>query len=409
MAMTASPELDVLIIGAGIGGLTLAHALIQRGEKVRVLESAPALENVGAGIQIPPNAVKVLRALGLEKAVTAKAFQPRAIEARMGRSGRRVFDIPLAEEAEKRWGAPYLHIHRADYIAALSEGLPEGAIELSARVESYQHTENDVSVSLADGRKLTSQYLIGADGIRSVLRAQLLGPDAPQFTGNMAWRAVVPAERLGDLVPNPTACAWFGPNRHAVTYRLGEQGQLVNFVGVVEQESWQEEGWSLQGEKSEALKDFEGWHPVIRNLLENADKLHRWALFDRTPLEKWVEGQAALMGDAAHPMLPFLAQGAAMAVEDAWVLADVIASGQDLSAYQNLRHTRTSKVQAASRANMGLFHKASLPAQILTYGPMWAAGKLVPSLVHRRMDWLYGFEAASNLAGEFVVNSDLLS
>ena len=396
MTIKGSADLDVLIIGAGIGGLTLAHALIQRGKNVRVLESAPALETVGAGIQISPNAVKVLRALGLEKAVTANAFQPRAIEARMGRSGRSVFEIPLALEAEKRWGASYLHIHRADYITALSETLPVGTIELNARVKSYQHTENDVSVSLADGRKLTAPYLIGADGIRSVMRAQMLGPDAPQFTGNMAWRAVVPAERLGELVPNPTACAWFGPNRHAVTYRLGAQGQLVNFVGVVEQESWQEEGWSLQGDKAEALRDFEDWHPVICNLLENADELHRWALFDHAPLEKWVEGRAALMGDAAHPMLPFLAQGAAMAVEDAWVLADVISSGQDLSTYQKLRLSRTSKVQAASRANMGLFHKASLPAQLLTYGPMWAAGKLVPSLVHRRMDWLYGFETTSN-------------
>ena len=394
MTIKGSADLDVLIIGAGIGGLTLAHALIQRGKNVRVLESAPALETVGAGIQISPNAVKVLRALGLEKAVTANAFQPRAIEARMGRSGRSVFEIPLALEAEKRWGASYLHIHRADYITALSETLPVGTIELNARVKSYQHTENDVSVSLADGRKLTAPYLIGADGIRSVMRAQMLGPDAPQFTGNMAWRAVVPAERLGELVPNPTACAWFGPNRHAVTYRLGVQGQLVNFVGVVEQESWQEEGWSLQGDKAEALRDFEDWHPVICNLLENADELHRWALFDRAPLEKWVEGRAALMGDAAHPMLPFLAQGAAMAVEDAWVLAEVIASGQDLSAYQKLRLLRTSKVQAASRANMGLFHKASLPAQLLTYGPLWAAGKLVPAFVHRRMDWLYGFDAA---------------
>ena len=396
MAMTASPKLDVLIIGAGIGGLTLAHALTQRGKTVRVLESAPALENVGAGIQIPPNAVKVLRALGIDKAVTANAFQPRAIEARMGRSGRPVFNIPLAEDAEKRWAAPYLHIHRADYIAALSEGLPMGTIELNARAKSYQQTADDVTVTLANGRELTSQYLIGADGIRSVIRAHMLGPDAPQFTGNLAWRAVVPAARLGEFVPNPTACAWFGPNRHAVTYRLGTQGQRVNFVGVVEKESWQEEGWSLQGDKDEALKDFAGWHPIIRNLLENAEDLHRWALFDRAPLKKWVDDRVALMGDAAHPMLPFLAQGAAMAVEDAWVLADVISSGQDLSTYQKLRLSRTSKVQAASRANMGLFHKASLPAQLLTYGPMWAAGKLVPSLVHRRMDWLYGFETTSN-------------
>ena len=391
----ASSEIDVLIVGAGVGGLTLAHALMQRGKNIRILESAAVLENVGAGIQIPPNAVKVLRALGLENTVMKTAFQPRAIEARMGRSGRPVFDIPLAGDAEKRWGAPYLHIHRADYITALSAGLPKGVLQLNARVSAYQQTAESVSVTLTDGSELDAQYLVGADGIRSSIRQQMLGADAPQFTGNMAWRAVVPAERLGDLAPNPTACAWFGPNRHAVTYRLGAQGKFVNFVGVVEQETWQEEGWSLAGDKADALKDFEGWHPIIRNVIENADTLNRWALFDRAPLPTWIQGRAALMGDAAHPMLPFLAQGAAMAVEDAWVLADVMSSGQDLSAYQSRRLARTSKVQAASRANMGLFHKSALPSQLMTYGPMWAAGKLAPNIVHKRMDWLYGYDVLS--------------
>ena len=393
MSATANAQNPILIIGAGIGGLTLAHALLQRGMNVRILENAPALEKVGAGIQIPPNAMKVLRALDLEAAVKKYAFQPRAIEARMGRSGRPVFDIPLAQTSEKRWGAPYLHIHRADYISALSSGLPKGVLQLNTKAVSYDQTKEGVSVTLRGGQVLTANYLIGADGLRSTIRQQMLGKDTPQFTGNMAWRAVVPIDRLGKLAPNPTACAWFGPNRHAVTYRLGAQGQLVNFVGVVEQDVWQEEGWSLSGDKAEALKDFEGWHPIIRNLIENADRLNRWALFDRAPLNTWTDGRVALMGDAAHPMLPFLAQGAAMAVEDAWVLAEVISSGQPLADYQNRRLARTSKVQAASRANMGLFHKASLPAQLLTYGPMWAAGKLVPKIVHRRMDWLYGYDA----------------
>jgi len=324
--------------GAGIGGLTLAHALLQRGMNVRILENAPALENVGAGIQIPPNAMKVLRALDLETAVKKYAFQPRAIEVRMGRSGRPVFDIPLVQTAKKRWGALYLHIHRADYISALSSGLPKGVLQLNTKAVSYDQTKESVSVTLRDGQVLTANYLIGADGLRSTIRQQMLGKDAPQFTGNMAWRAVVPIDRLGKLAPNPTACAWFGPNRHAVTYRLGAQ--------------WQEEGWSLSGDKAEALKDFEGWHPIIQNLIENADRLNRWALFDRAPLNTWTEGRIALMGDAAHPMLPFLAQGAAMAVEDAWVLAEVISSGQALSDYQDRRLARTTKVQAASRANI---------------------------------------------------------
>ena len=383
----------ILIVGAGIGGLTLAHALLKRGLSVRVFESAAALENVGAGIQIPPNAMKVLRALGLESAVTARAFRPEAIEARMGQTGRGVFNIPLAEYATERWGAPYLHIHRADYIAALSGRLPKDIIQFGARVASYRQTEPDVSVRLEDGSSIQGAYLIGADGIRSTIRAQMLGADAPEFTGNMAWRAAVPIESLGELVPNPTACAWFGPGRHAVTYRLGAKGHLVNFVGVVEREDWREEGWSVSGDRADALKDFGGWHPVIQRIIESADTLHRWALFDRKPLSQWTAGRVALMGDAAHPMLPFLAQGAAMAVEDAWVLAEVISKGQDLGEYQKRRLTRTSKVQAASRANMGLFHKQTRAAQLATYGPMWMAGKVAPNIVHRRMDWLYGYDA----------------
>jgi len=218
---------DVLIVGAGIGGLTLAHALIQEGLSVNVLERASTLEHVGAGIQIPPNAVKVLRAIDLDHVIKKHAFQPKAIEARMGQSGRAVFDIPLAHAAENRWGAPYFHIHRADYIAALSGHLPGHVIELNSRVTAYENQDDGVSVTLADGRQTWCKYLIGADGIRSTLREQMLGPDAPNFTGNMAWRAVVPTERLGNLSPNPTACAWFGPKRHAVTYRLGPHGDYL--------------------------------------------------------------------------------------------------------------------------------------------------------------------------------------
>lgn len=390
-ANTAS-QIDVLIVGAGIGGLTLAHALLRRGKTVQVLERATALESVGAGIQIPPNAMKVLRNLHLDDAVMERAFKPEAIETRMGQSGRSVFKIPLVEYAASRWGAPYLHIHRADYIALLSESLPDGIIQLGAKVTSYGQNTERVSVTLSDGMSVNGQYLIGADGIRSSVREQILGPDAPKFTGNVAWRAVVPIDRLGDFAPSPTACAWFGSGRHAVTYRLGADGEMVNFVGVVERDDWQEEGWSNVGDTHDALFDFDGCHPIIRKLIENADNLHLWALFDRDPLPKWVDDRVALMGDAAHPMLPFLAQGAAMAVEDAWVLAEVISNGDDLSAYQTRRHTRTTKVQAASRANMGLFHKASRTAQLMTYGPMWMAGKLAPNIVHRRMDWLYGYD-----------------
>ncbi len=388
-------EHPVIIVGAGIGGLTLAHALLVRGIDVRILESAPALEPVGAGIQIPPNAVKVLRALNLETTVTKRAFRPTAIEARMGESGRRVFDIPLADQAVSRWGAPYLHIHRADYITALREALPDGVLYLGARVQAYKQNPNAVTVTLTNGETFEGHTLIGADGIRSTIRTQMLGADTPRFTGNVAWRAVVPMAALGDHAPRPTACAWFGKGRHAVTYRLGADGTHANFVGVVERDDWQDEGWSLEGQKSDALADFDGWHPTITHLIKSADTLHKWALFDRDPLMKWTDQRVALMGDAAHPMLPFLAQGAAMAVEDAYVLAQGIANGRPLMEFQTQRLARTSKVQAASRANMGLFHKRSRLSQLATYGPMWVAGHVAPTLVHRRMDWLYGHDVTA--------------
>ncbi len=385
-------EKPVLIIGAGIGGLTLAHALIARDVDVRILESAAELKAVGAGIQIPPNAMKVLRALGLDQAVMTHAFQPKAIEARMGESGRAVFDIPLAEQAISRWGAPYFHIHRADYIDALRDTLPENVLQLGARVKSYAQDKDGVQVTLTHGATLDGQILVGADGIKSIIRTQMLGPDAPNFTGNVAWRAVVPMTALGEHAPRPTACAWFGRGQHAVTYRLGKDGQLANFVGVVEQGDWREEGWSIEGKKTEALADFSGWHPTITTLIENAETLHKWALFDRAPLTQWVDGRVVLLGDAAHPMLPFMAQGAAMAVEDAYVLAKVVADNRALSDYQNQRLRRTAEVQAASRANMGVFHKHTTLSQLMTYGPMWMAGKILPNIVHRRMDWLYGFD-----------------
>lgn len=385
----------ILIAGAGIGGLTTAIACRRHGMDVTVLEAAPALKEVGAGIQISPNAMKVLRALKLENAVREAAFQPWSIEARMGESGRLVFDIPLANQSEARWGAPYLHIHRARYIEILAAQLPPQSLRMGAKLSAYEILGQGVRVRLESGERIEADVLIGADGIKSVVRDQMFGPSKARFTGNVAWRAVVPMDRLGKDAPRPTACAWFGRGRHAVTYRLGAEGNLANFVGVVERGDWQEEGWSIQGSREEAFTDFAGWHPTITKLIEHTDQLNRWALFDRPPLEMWRDGPVTLLGDAAHPMLPFLAQGAAMAVEDAYVLANALSKlpvEDALESYQAQRLSRTSKVQAASRANMGTFHKRSRSAQLATYGPMWLASRLSPSLVHRRMDWLYGHD-----------------
>ena len=394
--------MHVLIAGAGIGGLTTALCCVQHGLDVTVLERAPIIAEVGAGIQLPPNAMHVFRKLGLEDALRAVSVAPDAIETRMGMSGRTIFNIPLADHAEKKWGAPYLHIHRADYIAVLLDALKTRApqaLRLGQPVSHYEQNEDQVRI---DGQAtLTGDVLIGADGIQSVIRQQMLGEDAARFTGNVAWRATVPMDVLGDLAPKRTACAWMGEGRHAVTYQL-RSGDLANFVGVVERDGWTEEGWTIKGSKAELMDDFAGWHPVITNLIQavDEDQLYRWALFDRPPLTHWTDGRVALLGDSAHPMLPFLAQGAAMAVEDAWVLAKNLSRNRpppmSLKAYADQRQARTAKVQSVSRANMGIFHKRGRVAQLATYGPMWLAGHVVPGIIHSRMNWLYGYDVTQS-------------
>ena len=392
----------VIICGAGIGGLCSALALNRLGWQVQLLEQAEQLEDVGAGIQLSPNACDVLRSLGLLDALLAKAFQPEALEMRLGRSGRQVFSIELQQQAKQRWSAPYLHVHRADLSQVLHDALqaeqPE-ALLLGRAAHSYSQSADSVQVQLTDGNEYSGDLLIGADGIHSSIREQMHGPSAARFTGHLAWRAVVPMANLRHPPP-PTACVWTGPGRHAVTYRLC-QGELANFVGVVESKTWRKESWLELGSRDEALKDFAGWHPCITELIEKADAHFRWALFDRPVLSHWQDGRVALLGDACHPMLPFMAQGAAMAIEDAWVLAVCLSHAKDqnssainqaLTRYQQLRLPRCTKVQRASRANARVFHRRA-PA----YLPLWLLARLQPNFFHARQDWLYRYQASQQL------------
>ena len=394
--------MKIIVSGAGIGGLTAALCFIQQGAEVTVLERAPELGDVGAGIQVPPNAMKVFENLGLDNELAKIAFRPEAIEARMGRSGLGLFNIPLADAAIARWGAPYLHIHRADYIAVLETALRKqapSAIQLGAELVSYSQNETGVTALLVDGTEVTGDVLIGADGIHSPIRETMLGPQAPVFTGNVAWRAVVPIDKLGDLPPRPTACAWMGAGKTVRYLTCGAVSwpiwlRLWNAIITGESRS---ESWVERGTHEEALADFQGWHPTITRILSEATIIpYRWALFDRAPLQTWIDGRVALLGDAAHPMLPFMAQGAAMAVEDGFVLANELAKANDvrqgLYAYQQKRLKRTAVVQAGSRANAKTFHRRSLATQLATYGPMWLAGKIAPTVIHARQDWLYGHD-----------------
>lgn len=395
--------LRVLVAGGGVGGLTTALAFLRAGHEVQLFEQASRIAEVGAGLQLSPNAMKALDALGVASRVARDAFRPRSQELRLGRSGHLILSVPLREASLARWRADYLHIHRADLIEALQGAVRDRsatAIRTAACVTGYEQAGTGVGVRFSDGTTAEGDLLVGADGIHSAVRQQMAGGDRPRFTGHVAWRAVVPVTALGDYPPPETAAVWVGRRRHAVTYRL-RRGSLANFVGVVESSEGGAEDWNATGARQQALSDFRGWHPVILRLIDEAPTLMRWSLYDRPGLDRWVDGRVALLGDACHPMLPFMAQGAAMAIEDAFVLAALMTQPGDLSAalarYEALRRPRAARMHKAARENASLFHRSNMLSRMATYGPMWIAGRALPGLVRARHDWVYGYDVTAQL------------
>jgi salicylate hydroxylase len=364
---------------------------------VTVIERSPAISEVGAGIQLSPNAMKGLAVLGVAEAVERVSSEPQALELRIGKTGEMVFSIPAGAAARARYGAPYLHAHRADLIGILLEAAKGAGVRLilGARVAAFAREGAELRVGLDTGEIVAGDLLVGADGIRSKVRRLMFGQDAPRFTGAVAWRAVAPVEAYPDLPVG--AVVWAGAGRHAVTYRV-RRGALINFVGVVEEEGWEKEGWDEVGSKADLAKAFEGWAAPVTSVIGAARSVHRWALFDRAPLAAWSKGPVTLLGDACHAMPPFQAQGAAMAIEDAAVLAACLKDGADIEAalgrYEALRKPRTTKVQASARSNMGVFHRSNLVTQAATYGPMRIANMLAPAFVRSRQDWIYAYDPA---------------
>lgn len=388
--------MKVVIAGAGIGGLAAGLALARAGFEVEVIEQAPALREVGAGLQLSPNAMKALQWLDVAAAVEAVSSEPEALELRRGRSGARIFSIPVGKAARKRYGAPYLHIHRADLIDCLGKAAVAAGIRLrmGARVVAFTSEGDMLRVGLDTGDIAEAGLLVGADGMRSTVRRLMFGSDLPRFTGAVAWRALAPIEACPDL-PH-SAIVWTGKGRHAVTYRI-RRGQVINFVGVVEEEGWQGEGWTEAGDIRQLAAAFEGWAEPVTRVIGAARDCNRWALFDRAPLQRWSKGRVTLLGDACHPIPPFQAQGAAMALEDAVVLAralskEGVALEAALQAYEAARKPRTRKVLMSARSNMDVFHRSNLLTQLGTYEPMRIANRLLPGFVNSRQDWIYGFD-----------------
>ena len=384
-----------LVAGGGIGGMTAALCLARVGCEATVFEQAPAFGEVGAGIQLSPNASRVLHHLGLAQALDARGFLPDGAEFRHWRTGRRIARAALGAAVREAHGFPYYHIRRGDLLRILVEAAQENpriVLRTDAAVRGVAQNNGQVRLTVQEAGAeavYSGDVLVGADGIHSTVRATMFGADAPTFTGNVAWRALVPVERLPAGVAPPVAGVWWGPRRHFVHY-LVRGGALVNCVCVVEKSGWEREGWLERGEHHELKADFAGWHRNIQTLIDcmDAGSLYRWALFDRPPLPRWSDGAATLLGDACHPMLPFMAQGAAAAIEDAAVLTTCLGQARDipmaLKRYEALRRDRATAMQRRSRRNGRWFH-LSVPAAWLRDG--------VAQRGLRSMDGIYGYDA----------------
>jgi salicylate hydroxylase len=358
----------ILIAGAGLGGLTAASCLMKAGHKVEVYEQAPQLAEIGAGIQISANAMHVLRDLGLEGAIRAAGVQPAAYVFRLFDSGEEIQRFSLAEEYQRAHGAPYTQLHRADFhelLAARAQAPDPGVVRLNKRVTGYSESESGVTLHFAEGASAQGDILIAADGLKSAVRAQMLGATVATYTGDAAWRLTVPLDRLSEAGQLERAMSVFvGPGKHAVCYYL-RGGNLLNFVGCVETDEVSEESWTVKFPWERLKEDFRGWNDGIQAVIDAADKsaCYRWSLHYRTPISDWSTGRVTLLGDAAHPTLPYLAQGAAMAIEDGAVLTRALAMrdgvADALQLYQRNRAGRTARIVEQSTANRELFHLPS--------------------------------------------------
>ena len=356
--------MKILIAGAGIGGLSAALCLQQAGHEVQVFEQAAEFSEVGAGLQCGANALRVLEHLGLLDELKAVAVAPHSVQFRHYASGAVLHTMHLGDDYEQSFGAPYLHVHRADLHSIMASALASrspGSVHFDSKVAAYSETPSGVTLRLEGGSRAAGDCLVAADGLRSVIRDQLLGERKPEFTGMVAWRGVVPVDRLPENWMETVTSNFMGPAKHAVLYYLRNR-QLANFVGVVENAHWQDDSWVSTAPWSELQADFAGWNETVQQIIAAMDKdqCYRWALHKHAPFDNWSSDRVTLLGDAAHATLPFMAAGAALALEDARVLDRALSQaptvGDGLQLYQRNRLERTAKVQRLSKQMGALYH-----------------------------------------------------
>lgn len=384
------------MIGGGIGGLAAALSLTRAGFEVHVYEQTLALREVGAGLVISSNASRILYALGLQAAMERAGCAPLRWRQRRWEDGRTLLSSELASSSPPRFGAPLYTSHRADILGMLADALPKDRLHLGHKLVSLADAGGKVALRFENGAAADVDAVVGADGIHSVVRRVLYGAENPRFTGCVAYRGLVPAERVAHLDLPYESQLWMGPGKHFVHYPVSA-GRLVNFVCLIERDAWTKESWTEPGSVDDVLREYRGWHPQVTSLIREVPDTFVWGLFDRAPLPEWSRGRVTLLGDACHPMLPFLAQGAAQAIEDGATLASCLAdAGGDAVAafrrYELLRKPRTSSIQAIARGNMTRNHLPDGPAQQERDARMaeghadWSIGATA---------WIYDYDAAA--------------
>jgi salicylate hydroxylase len=394
----------ILISGAGIGGLTAALALLQRGFDVDVYEQAATLGEIGAGFQVGANGAHVLFSLGLEERLKAVYALPAGKEVRLWNTGQswKLFD--LGQASVERYGYPYFMIHRADLHAILVgavQALNPDAIHLNKAVAGCEQTAAAATLKFADGDEVMGDVVVGADGVHSILRHALFGGSQPTFTGCVAWRGLIPVDRLPEHLRRPVGTNWIGPGGHIVHYLL-RRGELFNFVAVVERDDWTLESWTERGSAEECARDFAEWNEDVQTIISQLDAPYKWALLGREPMRSWSVGRITLLGDACHPTLPFLAQGAGMALEDGLILARCLEQSPDvetaLKRYEAARIDRTSRVVRGSAENGKRFHNNTLRDAVQAQA--YVDAEWEESCVAERYDWLFRYDATTVPLGE---------